>query len=84
MVAMILVAAEANNDGNNINWLFVVVLRVSAVLLLDVSWSKEIKEVELNKRKNVIHNNTFIQRNSHEDSLSVEESTSKARFVSER
>ena len=26
MVAMILVAAEANNDGNNIKWLFVVVL----------------------------------------------------------
>ena len=26
MVAMIIVAAEANNDGNNIKWLFVVVL----------------------------------------------------------
>ena len=44
---------------------------MSAVLLLDVSWSKEIKEVELNKSKDIIHNNTFIQRNSHEDSLSV-------------
>ena len=54
---------------------------MSAVLLLDVSWSKEIKEVELNKSKDIIHNNTFIQRNSHEDSLSVEESTSKARFI---
>ena len=40
-----------------------------------------IKEVELSKTKNVIHNNTSIQRNSHEDSLSVEESTNKARFI---
>ena len=45
------------------------------------TFSKEIKEVELNKSKNVIHNNTSIQRNSHEDSLSVEESTNKARFI---
>ena len=45
--------------------------------------SKEIKEVELNKSKNVIHNNTSIQRNSHEDSLSVEESTNKARFITD-
>ena len=41
MVAMIIMAAEtynANNDGNNIKWLFVVVFRVSAVLFLGVSW----------------------------------------------
>ena len=42
-----------------------------------------IKEVELSKTKNVIHNNTSIQRNSHEDSLSVEESTNKARFITD-
>ena len=47
------------------------------------TFSKEIKEVELNKSKNVIHNNTSIQRNSHEDSLSVEESTNKARFITD-
>ena len=41
---------------------------------------KEIKKVELNKSKNVIHNNTSIQRNSCEDSLDVEESINKARF----
>ena len=29
---------NANNDGNNIKWLFVVVFRVSAVLFLGVSW----------------------------------------------
>ena len=41
MTAMIIMAAEgykANNDGNNIKWLFVVVFRVSAVLFWDVSW----------------------------------------------
>ena len=40
-MAMIIMAAEgykANNDGNNIKWLFVVVFRVSAVLFWDVSW----------------------------------------------
>ena len=42
-----------------------------------------IKDVELSKTKNVIHNNTSIQRNSHEDSLSVEESTNKARFITD-
>ena len=47
------------------------------------TFSKEIKEVELNKSKNVIHNNTSIQRNSHEDSLSVEESTNKVRFITD-
>ena len=47
------------------------------------TFSKEIKEVELNKNKNVIHNNTSIQRNSHEDSLSVEESTNKASFITD-
>ena len=47
------------------------------------TFSKEIKEVELNKSKNVIHNNISIQRNSHEDSLSVEESTNKARFITD-
>ena len=47
------------------------------------TFSKEIKEVELNKSKNVIHNNTSIERNSHEDSLSVEESTNKARFITD-
>ena len=47
------------------------------------TFSKEIKEVELNKSKNVIHNNTSIQRNSYEDSLSVEESTNKARFITD-
>ena len=47
------------------------------------TFSKEIKEVEFNKSKNVIHNNTFIQRNSLEDSLSVEESTNKARFITD-
>ena len=44
---------------------------------------KEIKEVELNKSKNVIHNNTSIQRNSHEDSLGVEQSANKARFITD-
>ena len=47
------------------------------------TFSKEIKEVELNKSKIVIHNNTSIQKNSHEDSLSVEESTNKARFITD-
>ena len=42
-----------------------------------------IKEVELSKTKNVIHNNTSIQRNSHEDSLSVEESTNKAKLITD-
>ena len=42
-----------------------------------------IKDVELSKTKNVIHNNTSIQRNSHEDSLSVEESTNKARLITD-
>ena len=45
------------------------------------TFSKKIKEVELNKIKNVIHNDTSIQRNSHEDSLDVEESTNKAGFI---
>ena len=43
---------------------------------------KEIKEVELNKTKNVIHNNTSFLRN-REDSLDVEESTNKARFITD-
>ena len=45
--------------------------------------SKEIKGVELNKTKNVIHSNTSIQRNSHDDSLEVEKSTNKAKFVTD-
>ena len=49
----------------------------------DSTFNKDIKEVELNKSKTVIHNNTSIQRNSHEDSLSVEESTNKARFITD-
>ena len=47
------------------------------------TFSKKIKEIEFNKSKNVIHNNTSIQRNSHEDSLDVEESTNKARFITD-
>ena len=43
------------------------------------TFSNEIKKVEL-KSKKVIYNNTSIQRNSHEDSLSVEESTNKVRL----
>ena len=43
---------------------------------------KEIKEAELNKGKNVIHNNTSIPRN-REDSLDAEESTNKARFITD-
>ena len=39
------------------------------------TFSKKIKEVELNKSKDVIHNDTSVQRNRHEDSLDVEEST---------
>ena len=42
-----------------------------------------IKDVELSKTKNVIYNNTSIQRNSHEDPLSVEESTNKARLITD-
>ena len=49
----------------------------------DSTFNKDIKQVELNKSKTVIHNNTSIQRNSHEDSLSVEESTNKARFITD-
>ena len=45
--------------------------------------SKRIKDVELNKTKNVIHNNTSSQRNSHEDSLGVEKSSNKAKFITD-
>ena len=45
------------------------------------AFSKKIKEVELNNSKNVIPNDTSIQRNSHEDSLDVEDSTNKAGFI---
>ena len=45
--------------------------------------SKKVNEVELSKTKNVIHNNTPSQRNSHEDSLGVEESTNKATFITD-
>ena len=38
MVAMIIVVTEANNDGSNIKWLFIVFFRVSTVLFLGVSW----------------------------------------------
>ena len=47
------------------------------------TFSKKIKEVELNKIKNVIHNDTSIQGNSHEDSLDVEESTNKEGFITD-
>ena len=47
------------------------------------TFSKEIKEVELDESKNVIYNNTSVERNSHEDSLSVEESTNKTRFITD-
>ena len=47
------------------------------------TFSKEIKKVELNKSKKVIYNNTSIQRNSHEDSLSMEESTNDVRFITD-
>ena len=43
--------------------------------------SKKIKDVELNKTKNVIYNNTPSQRNRHEDSLGVEKSSNKAKFI---
>ena len=44
-------------------------------------FSKKIKEVELNKSRNVINNDTSIQRNNHEDSLDVEKSTNKSGFI---
>ena len=47
------------------------------------TFSKKIKEAELNKSKNIIHNDNSIQRNSHEDSLDVEESTIKAGFITD-
>ena len=47
------------------------------------TFSKEIKEVEFDESKNVIYNNTSVERNSHEDSLSVEESTNKTRFITD-
>ena len=49
------------------------------------TFSKVIK-VELSKSKNVIHSNTSVQRvqrNSHEDSLIVVESTNKVRFITD-
>ena len=42
------------------------------------TFSKKIKEVELNKSKNVT-----IQRNRHEDSLDVEESTNNSGFITD-
>ena len=45
--------------------------------------SKKIKDVELNKTKNVIYNNTPSQRNSHEDSLDMEKSSNKAKFITD-
>ena len=47
---------------------------------------KKIKDVELNKTKNIIYNNTgsfyvFGQRNSNEDLLGVEKSSYKAKFI---
>ena len=45
--------------------------------------SKKIKDVKLNKTKNVIHKNTPSQRNGHEDSLCVEQSTNKAKFITD-
>ena len=44
---------------------------------------KNIKEVELDKIKNVVHNNTPSQINSHEESLDKEESTNKAKFITD-
>ena len=45
--------------------------------------SKKITDIELNKTKNVIYNNTPSQRNSHEDSLGVEKSSNKAKFITD-
>ena len=45
--------------------------------------SKKIKDVEFNKTKGVIYNNTPSHRNSHQGSLGVEKSTNKAKFITD-